>query len=103
MGYNSVSSKDGQIISWDIQSLINDNKSLKAAKCDWTKQTQERPILDVSCIQQELDEEAEQIKTLLTDILNTHCKKMRVISFFKRWWNKEVAEAYKTWAKEKKL
>ena len=28
---------------------------------------------------------------------------MRVTSYSKRWWNKEVAEARKIWAKEKKI
>ena len=40
---------------------------------------------------------------MLTDIFNAHYKKMQVTPFTKRWWNKEVAEAQKTWAKEKKL
>ena len=91
--YNSVSLKDGQITGWNIQNLINDNKGLQAAKLDWTEHTGNRPILDVSCNQQELDKEVEWVEALLTQILNTHCKKMRVTPFSKRWWNKEVADA----------
>lgn len=103
VNYNSANSKDGQITGWDIQGLINDDKSMKAAELDWLKQTQNRSILEVSCTQQELNEEVAWVETLLTHILDTHCKKMQVTSFSKRWWNKEVAEARKTWAKEKKL
>ena len=39
MGDNLVNSKDGQVTGWNIQGLINDEKNLKAAKLDWTKQT----------------------------------------------------------------
>ena len=102
MDYNSANSKDGQITGWDIQGLINDEKSLQAAELDWVKETQNRPILNASCARQELDEEVEWVETLLTHILNTRCKKMRVTPS-KRWWNKKVAEARKTWAREKNL
>ena len=91
------------ITGWDIQVLINDEKSLEAAKLDWTIRTKNHPVLDVSCTQQDLDKEVEWVEALFTDVLNTDCKKVRVTPFSKRWLNKEVAEARKTWAKEKKL
>ena len=103
VSYNSISSRDGRITGWDIEGLTSDERGLEAAKLDWTKQTQNRPILEGSSTQQDLDKEVEWVELLLTDILNTHCKKVRVTPFSKRWWNKEVAEARKTWAKEKKL
>ena len=34
VGHNLISSKDGQITSWDIQVLINDEKSLEVTKLD---------------------------------------------------------------------
>lgn len=83
--------------------LINDESSLQAAQLKWMKHTQNRLMLDNSCTRQELDEEVEWVETLLTHILNTHSKSMRVTLFSKRWWNKEVAKARKIWAREKKL
>lgn len=101
--YNSVSQKCGKITGWDIQGLINDESSLQAAQLKWMKHTQNRLMSDNSCTRQELDEEVEWVETLLTHILNTHSKSMRVTLFSKRWWNKEVAKARKIWAREKKL
>ena len=85
VGYNLVNSKDRQVTGWDIQGLINDEKNLETAKLDWTKQTQNRPILDSSYTQQDLDKEVEWVETLLTDILNTYCKMMQVTPFSKKW------------------
>ena len=53
-------------------------------------------MLEGSSTQQDLGKEVEWIELLLIDIFNTYCKKVRVTSFSKRWWNKEVAEARKT-------
>ena len=85
MGYNSVISKDGQVIGWDIQDFIDDEKNLEVAKLDWTKQSPNRPVLDVSYTHQNLDKEVEWVEALLNDILNIYCKKMRVTLFSKRW------------------
>ena len=101
--YDSVDQNCGGITGWDIQGLINDKNSLQAAKSEWMEQTKNRPTLDNSCTRQELDKEVKWVETLLTHILNAHSKSMRVTPFSKRWWNKEVAEARKIWAREKKL
>ena len=101
--YNSASQNCGEIIGWDIQGLMKDEKSLQAAQREWMRHTQNRSILNDSCTCQELDKEVKWIEALLTQIINTHSKSMRVTPFSKRWWNKEVAEARKIWAREKKL
>ena len=82
---------------------MNHEKNLYTAELDWVRQTQNHPILNVSCTLQELDEEFKWVEALLTCILNTHCKKMQVTPFSKRWWNKEIAKARKAYAREKKL
>ena len=81
--YNSANPKDGQITGWDIQGLINDEKSLQAAELDWVKETQNRPILNASCTRQELDEEVEWVEALLTHILNTIVKRCESHLFLK--------------------
>ncbi len=35
--YNSANLKDRQNKGWDIQGLIDDDRSLQAAKLDWVK------------------------------------------------------------------
>ena len=48
VSFNLISSKDVQIIGWDIQTLINDKKNLEAAKLDWTNRIKKHSNLDVS-------------------------------------------------------
>ena len=45
----------------------------------------------------------EWIKDKLTDLFNKYTKVMRVTPYSKRWWNKNVAQARKVWAREEKL
>lgn len=42
------------------------------------------------------------MKTMLTTILNTYSKVIQVTLYVKKWWNREIAEAQKIWAKERK-
>ncbi len=51
---------------------------------------------------QELDKEVEWFQEKLTELLNKHAKATQITSYSKRWWNKEVAEARLTWAKDKR-
>ena len=93
----------GKSTGWDIQSFIKNKDQLEAAKAEWKMQTQVRPILQSFCSQKDLDQEVEWIESTLTEILNTNCKITRVTSYSKRWWNKEVEKARKSWAKDKKI
>ena len=83
--YKLEKTNPGAITGWDIQDFIQDERGLKAAQNDWIAHTQDRPILSDSCSKQDLDEEVEWMEDLLTQILNTHSKAMRVTSFSKRW------------------
>ena len=88
---------------WDIQGLIRDTDQLSKARDEWVTKSHERPILDQRCNRVTLDQEVGWIEDTLTDLLNRYSKIMRVTSYSKRWWNKEVAHARKVWAKEKKM
>ena len=93
----------GGITGWDIKGLVEDKDQLSKAKETWISQSSKRPILDGTCNRTILDLEVEWIEDTLTDLLNKYSKVMRVTSHSKRWWNKEVAQARKLWAKEKKI
>ncbi len=58
--------------------------------------------LSLSCTQEDLDKEVEWFESRLTELLNSYIKITRITAHSKRWWNEEVAEARKTWAKNKK-
>ncbi len=92
----------GRATGWDIQGLIDDKDQLQKAHQQWIAKSHDRPLLLSSCTCLELDQEVKWIENTLTAILDTYSKIMRVTSYSKRWWNKEVAEARKIWAKEKK-
>ena len=51
---------------------------------------------------QDLDDEVEWFEAKLSQLLDRHAKITRVGSYSKRWWNKEVAEARRVWAQDKK-
>lgn len=87
---------------WDIQGLIDSPEKLQSAYRDWLSRSQARSLVGITSSQRDLDEEVGWLEENLADGFNTHAKIIRVTSFSKRWWNKEVAEARKTWAKAKK-
>ena len=93
----------GKATGWDIRGLIENKDQFSKARKEWVTQSQERPILDNACDRFALDQEVGWIENTLTDLLNKYSKIMRVTSHSKRWWNKEVAQACKVWAKEKKI
>lgn len=81
---------------------MGSSPNLKSAHMDWTDQSKSRNFLDQTSDRKYLDEEVNWREKNLAEVLNTHFKILRVTSFSKRWWNKEVAEAKKTWAKAKR-
>ena len=87
---------------WSIRNLLEDEKKLKAAQSDWEKLNVNHQLLDLLCTKQELDKEVEWFQETLTGLLNKHAKITQITSYSKRWWNKEVAKARSTWAKDKK-
>lgn len=91
-----------RITGWNIQNLIENKDQLIIAKAEWEVKSQNQPILQNQCLKKNLDQEVEWVEYTLTMIPNKNCKLMRVIYYSKRWWNKEVKTAHKSWAKEKK-
>ena len=82
--------------------MLEDEKLLKAAQSDWKKINGDHQLLDLHCTKQELDKEVEWFEEKLTELLNEHAKITQITSYSKHWWNKEVAEARSTWAKNKR-
>lgn len=100
---NPSQADTGRATGWDIQGLVEDKNQLGKARETWVSQSSKQPILDEICNRAILDLEVEWIEDTLTDLLNKYNKVMRVTSYSKKWWNKEVAQARKVWAKEKKI
>lgn len=86
----------------DIQGLTKPSEDLELASADWKSQSKSRKLLDQTCNQKHLDEEVDWIEKNLAEVLDTYAKILKVASFSKRWCNKEVAEARRTWAREKR-
>ena len=87
---------------WNIQALLEDEDLLLVAKEEWEKIGSSRPYLSLSSSKNDLDSEVEWFEAALGGWLDKHAKITRVTSFSKRWWNDEVAQERKTWAREKK-
>ena len=58
--------------------------------------------MDLRCTKQDLDKEVEWFQKKLTKLLNNYAITTQITFYSKRWWNKEVAKARSTWAKDKK-
>lgn len=102
MGYDLSRSEDGTPTGRDIASLISAPDKLENAQKDWTSRSHTRKILDTTSSIKNLDDEVDWFEKTLSVVLDAHAKVLRVTSFSKRWWNKEVSEARRVWAKEKK-
>ena len=87
---------------WSIKNLLEDDKLFQAAKGEWKKTNMDQQSLDLLCKKEELDQEVEWFEKKLTELLNNHAKITKITSYSKRWWNKEVAKARSTWAKDKR-
>ena len=82
--------------------MLEDEKLLQAAKEEWEEASMGQPYLRLSSTKEDLDREVEWFESKLVQHLNNHAKITRITSYSKRWWNEEVAEARKTWAKNKR-
>ena len=87
---------------WSVKNLLEDNELLEAMQSDWKRYNRDHQLLDLHCTKQELDKEVEWFEKKLTELLNKHAKITQITSYSKRWWNKEVAKARSTWAKDKR-
>ena len=87
---------------WSIKNILEDKELLQAAKNEWIIATKNHPHLDLLCSKEDLDKEVEWFERKLTEFLNNHVKITQITAYSKRWWNHDVAEARKTWARDKK-
>ena len=87
---------------WSIKNLLEDKELLQAAKDEWNMTSKGQAHLRLSYTKEDLDREVEWFESRLTELLNSHAKITQITAHSKRWWNEEVAEARKTWAKDKK-
>ena len=75
---------------------MNDLKQLQLVKDFWQQEFKEQSHLAVNCTQKKLDVKIEWIETHLVNTLTKHIKTIRIISFFKKWWNEEMKQTRKT-------
>ena len=61
-----------------------------------------RPYISPTSLKEDLDEEVKWFESRLSLLLDKYAKILYVSPFSKRWWNDEVAEARKTWARAKR-
>ena len=87
---------------WSIQKLLEDEGLLHAAKTAWMECNINRPYISSTSLKEDLDEEVEWFESSLSLLLDKYAKILYISPFLKRWWNDEVAEARKTWARAKK-
>ncbi len=87
---------------WNIENLLQDEKLLNAGHEDWKMASQGRNYLTTSSTKEDLDKEVEWFESRLIGLLDNHAKITRGCAYFKRWWNEDVAEARKSWAKSKR-
>lgn len=87
---------------WNIQALLKDKALFGTAKQDWEKESSLRPHLSHVSSKMELDSEVEWFEVTLGIWLDKFAKVTRLTSYSKKWWNDEVVQARKTWAKEKR-
>ena len=102
ISYDLPNKEDAIPTGWDIHGLTKSPDDLESARINWISQSKSRKLLDQTSNRRDLDEEVDWVEENLAEVLNAHAKILRVTSFSKRWWNKEVAEARKTWARAKR-
>lgn len=102
ISYDLPSKESAVPTGWDIHGLTKSLEDLESARVDWIGRSKSQKLLDQDSNQKDLHEEVNWIEENLAEVLNAHAKVLRVTSFSKGWWNKEVAEARKTWARAKR-
>lgn len=80
----------------NVQKLLEDEKIFRAARENWEKSDVEQTYLNISSTKKNFDKAVKGFESRLTQLLNTHTKVFRITVYFKRWWNKKVAQVRKT-------
>jgi hypothetical protein len=76
-----------KIVGWDLDHLREDKENYKKVQKQWEEKSRARSVLNEESSQEELQEEAEWIQGNFVNHLNRHCKKIKVCSRSKTWWN----------------
>ena len=87
------SPQEATVTGWQIGTLMEDIEALEAVGRSWTKLSNTRPRLTDSCSLGDVENEAEWVEESLTEVLNTHTRKIRLCARSKRWWSPQVVEA----------
>lgn len=69
----------------------------------WIEGCTSRSYISSTSLKEDLDQEVEWFESRLSSLLDKHAKILYVSPFSKRWWNQEVAEARKAWARAKNI
>jgi macrodomain Ter protein organizer (MatP/YcbG family) len=93
LNLNNKSPQNQDIIGWDIDKLIQDEKQLEIAAIYWQKTAINRPLIDNLSNKEDLEEEANWIEKTLINTLNLYAKPLHITARSKRWWNSTVQEA----------
>jgi hypothetical protein len=70
--------------------LKQDPKALEKVKEEYLFRAINRPLIDLSSQQEDLENEAAWLEEILIEILDKHAKPIRITAYSKRWWNSEV-------------
>ena len=68
---------------------------MKAARQTWRQIVGERGVLTDESTSQELEDEAEWIQNTTVTVLDTYCKRVRIVARSKRWWNESIQQRRK--------
>jgi ribonuclease HI len=91
-----------EITGWQIQTLLEDQDAADKAKAAWEEKAAQRMRLSDSCSSESVVEEAEWLQSTLTEVLNQNAKALRVSAFSKRWWNAEIKEKRRQFARARR-
>ncbi|EED18393.1 reverse transcriptase, putative [Talaromyces stipitatus ATCC 10500] len=91
-----------EVTGWQIEALLGNKEALQEAKDTWNELAKTQPILTDTTSTEEVEREAEWIERTLTEVLNKHCKQIRLCAQSKRWWNSEIEAEQSVYSKARK-
>ena len=74
----------------------------EAAEKLWVELLRERAHLDAECTEDEVEQEAAWCQEVMSSVLNTTAKKLRICDKLKRWWNADIKDRREAVAREKR-
>jgi hypothetical protein len=85
---NSLPSKVGEMIRWDISSMTEDAKD--EAELLWLEAGRSRAILDDFSFREDIEAETKWIEETFTKILDQRARRIRLYARSKWWWNETI-------------